>query len=382
MGRASSPSSALPGGTMKPAANYNLVIIEPTSGHVETQQRVSFASLGVKERQHIEQWLIDHPEILGERLLVITKEFAEFEQSQKRLDILALDENKKLVVLELKRDASGSLAELQAIRYAAMCSTMTFDKLVDLYAKFSRRGVEEAKTRIREFVHDEEFSVVDDRPRIILVAGAFEDQHLTSTVLWLGKFGIDITCVELTPYQLPGSKKLAIVPRVIIPLPQAIEYLIQVKEKELAESSLSRSAQVWRERNQQILNCFRELMPDKTPPSASPRNIMQIHTGVAGLHFEWGYFVREKVLIVGIHFESSSKHTNQQRYERFRKQRAKLERAVGGKLEFNPHWRDSWASISLKKSCAQWSDEMAQWAATKMVGLIRVAQPIIDDLRS
>ncbi len=366
---------------MKSAANYSLVIIEPTSGHVETQQRVSFASLGVKERQHIEQWLIAHPEILGERLLVIKPEFAEFDQSQKRLDILALDENKKLVVLEIKRDASGSLADLQAIRYAAMCSTMTFKKLVDKYAESLKCETEEAEKRIREFVHDNEFKVLDDRPRIILVAGAFEDQHLTSTVLWLRKFDIDITCVELTPYQLPGTKKLAIVPKVIIPLPQAIEYLIQVKEKELAEK-LFHSEQVWRERNQQILNCFRELMPDKTPPSASTRNIMQIHTGVAGLHFEWGYLVREKVLIVGIHFESSSKHTNQQRYEHFRRQRPKLERAVGGKLEFNRLWRDSWASINLKKSCAQWSDEMAQWAATKMADLIRVTQPIIDDMRS
>lgn len=365
---------------MKASANYSLVIIEPNSGQVETQQRESFASLGVKERQHIEQWLIDHPEILGERLLVIAKEFADFDQSNKRLDILALDENKNLVVLELKRDASGSLAELQAIRYAAMCSTMTFDKLASLYAESSGCGTEEARTKIREFVQDDEFSVLSDRPRIILVAGAFEDQHLTSTVLWLGKFGVDITCVELTPYRLPGTEKLAIVPRVIIPLPQAKEYLIQVKEKELAESSLSHSAQVWRERNQQILNHFEKLMPARTPSSASTRSFMKIHSGVGDVHFEWSYSVREKVLFVAIHFESKSKHTNQQRFERFRGQRAKLEKAVGGKLEFNPIWRNRWASIQLKKPCPQWSDETAHWAAAKMADLITAAQPIIDDL--
>jgi RecB family endonuclease NucS len=52
---------------------------------------------------------------LGERLLVITNEFDEFDQSNNRLDILALDENKKLVVIELKRDASGSLADLEDV---------------------------------------------------------------------------------------------------------------------------------------------------------------------------------------------------------------------------------------------------------------------------
>jgi hypothetical protein len=367
---------------MKPAANYSLVIIEPDSGHVETQQRASFASLGIKERQHIEQWLIEHPGILGERLLIISKEFADFDRSQKRLDILALDEGKKLVILELKRDASGSLADLQAIRYAAMCSTMTFDRVVGLYAESLKCGTDEAKARIREFVDDDEFSVLDDRPRIMLVAGAFEDQHLTSTVLWLGKFGVDITCVELTPYRLPDTKKLAIVPKVIIPLPQAKQYLIQVREKEQAEGSLPHSAQVWRERNQQILNHFDKLMPARAPLSASTRSFMKIHSGVADVHFEWSYSVREKVLIVAIHFESRSKHTNQRRFERFQKQRARLEEAVGGKLEFNPIWRDSWASIQLKKPCPQWSDEMAHWAAAKMADLISVAQPIIDDLRS
>ena len=367
---------------MRPSANYNLVIIEPNSGRVEPQQRVTFASLGVKERRHIEQWLIEHPEILGERLLVITKEFADFDLSQKRLDILALDEGKKLVIVELKRNATGSVAELQAIRYAAMCSTMTFDRMVGLYAESLKCGAEEAKAKIREFVDDDEFSALDDRPRIILAAGAFEDQHLTSTVLWLGKFGVDITCVELTPYRLTGTKKLAIVPKVIIPLPQAKQYLIQVKEKEQAESTPSHSAQVWRERNQQILSHFEKLMPTRAPLSASTRSFMKIHSGVADVHFEWSYSVREKVLIVAIHFESGSKHTNEQWFERFRKQRAKLEKAVGGKLDFNPIWRDNWASIDLKRPCPQWSDEMAHWAAAKMADLVGVAQPIIDDLGS
>jgi hypothetical protein len=258
---------------------------------------------------------------------------------------------------------------------------MTFDKLVSLYADFNKCESEEAEIRIKEFVHDDDFSKLDDRPRIMLVAGAFEDQHLTSTVLWLGKFGVDVTCVEITPYKLPGTTKLAIVPKIIIPLPQARNYLINVKEKEQAENSLSRSAQVWREHNQQILHHFRALMPDISPKSAPPRSYMQIHTGIAGIHFEWGYLVRKKVLIVAIHFESNSKDTNQQRYEYFRRQKTKLERAVDGKLEFNHNLRGKWASINLNESCTQWSDEMAQWAASKMADLIKVAQPIIDNLK-
>ena len=137
----------------------------------------------------------------------------------------------------------------------------------------------------------------------MIVAGAFDDQHLTSTVLWLAKFGIDITCVELTPYRIKGSKKLAIVPKVIIPLPQAKEYLIQVKEKELTEGEMSQSERMWRERNQRILSNFRILMPDRAPISAPTRNVMQIKTGHTGVHYEWWQQARgDKQLVVGLHF--------------------------------------------------------------------------------
>ncbi len=323
---------------MNTTNNYNLVLVDPLTGDSESQQRVSFAALGVRERENLEQWLIKHPEIFGERLLIITTEFAEFENSRKRLDIVALDEQKKLVILELKRDASGTLAELQAIRYAALCSTMTFQKMVSLHAKFAGISAQQAESRIKEFVHDEEFEELDDKPRLMLVAGAF-DRHLTSTVLWLGKFGVDITCVELTPYRVSGSKKLALVPKVIIPLPQAKQYLIQVKEKELAEGQISASAHLYRERNQQILDHFRNLMVDKAPALAPARNVMQIPRGRSGIHYEWWQQTRgERVLVVGLHFETSSKGKNQRWCEYFRKQRSKLENAVGQEISFNPDW--------------------------------------------
>lgn len=362
--------------------NYNLVVIDPSTGDSELQERVSFQSLGVKERQNIEEWLLKNPKILGEELLLITKEFADFENSKKRLDVLAIDKNKKLVIVELKRDATGTLAELQAIRYAALCSTMTFNKMVELHSEFAGISNDDAKKQIRSFVEDEEFDTLDDKPRLLLVAGAFEDQHLTSTVLWLNKFGVEITCVELTPYRMEDSRKIAIVPRVIIPLPQAKQYLIQVKEKELAEGQLSPSARLYQERNHQILSYFRSLIPDRAPAVAPARNVMQIPTGRAGVHYEWWQQSRgAKTLIVGLHFEASSKKTNQRWCEHFRKQQSKLVSAVGQKVDFNPDWGEKWASVNIERSAEEWSEEVAKWAANKMAALISVTKPTIDAFR-
>ena len=38
-------------------------------------------------------------------------------------------------MIELKRTEEGGYMDLQAIRYAAMVSTLTFDKLVTIYAR-------------------------------------------------------------------------------------------------------------------------------------------------------------------------------------------------------------------------------------------------------
>ena len=44
----------------------------------------------------------------------------------------------RLVVVELKRTSDGGHMELQALRYAAMVSTMTFDQVVRAFAKYRK----------------------------------------------------------------------------------------------------------------------------------------------------------------------------------------------------------------------------------------------------
>ena len=47
------------------------------------------------------------PGCLGEELLIIQKEFSGFDDTQERLDLLALDKDGRLVVIENKLDDSG-----------------------------------------------------------------------------------------------------------------------------------------------------------------------------------------------------------------------------------------------------------------------------------
>lgn len=55
-------------------------------------------------------------------------------------------------------------------------------------------------------------------------------------MLWLRTFKVDISCVEITPYRMPDGH-IVIVPRVIIPLPEAADYVVKAEKKDAEQGS-------------------------------------------------------------------------------------------------------------------------------------------------
>lgn len=196
----------------------------------------SFNELNIWERQHIQEWIRQAPEILGEELLVVSIEFDRFVNSHDRLDVLAIDRQGNIVVIELKRDAYAGYAELQAIRYAAMVSSMTIENLLPYYVRYQKKYLnkedvtnEDSRTKIEEFVNQESFEELSNKPRIILCSENFS-QEVTTTVLWLNQCGLDISCVRITPHRI--GNQVVIVPSKIIPIQEAKQYLIEIQKKE------------------------------------------------------------------------------------------------------------------------------------------------------
>lgn len=195
-------------------------------------QKTTFAELEILERQHLQQWLKENISILGDDLLVIDEGFGKWDFSRRQLDLLAVDRAANLVVIELKRDETGAYAELQALRYAAMVSTMRFSQAVETYTGFLDRHGQDgssAKLRLLEFIGS-----IDDEPenfasdtRIILVASEFS-RELTTTVMFLNERDLDIRCVRIVPHRLPDQKLLFDVQQTI-PLPEAKDYQVQVR---------------------------------------------------------------------------------------------------------------------------------------------------------
>lgn len=262
-----------------------IVVVDPRTGKPETAKPVTFAELGVKERSDLEEWIKENTDVLGARLLVITTEYAKFDKSEERLDLLALSEKGKIVVIEIKRDAAGTLADLQAIRYAAFCSTMTFEMIVKLRAQYARHSVDVARKEIQEFVEIPGFSKLDNRPGVILAAGGFDNRELTACVCWLRTFELDISCVEITPYRLSNDGRLILVPRVIIPVPEIEQYLVGAVEKEAEQDTMAQTKML------QFWTRFVQLCKDQgspleltSAPKADPW--YKIKLGLTGIFLE------------------------------------------------------------------------------------------------
>src|SRR5699024_841025 len=136
--------------------------------------------------------------------------FGDFEGANRRIDLLCLDRNCRLVVVELKRTSDGGHMELQALRYAAMVSTMTFDQVVRAFARYrkNRNVLDPTEATARADIISWLENDPDDEPvvsREVGVVLASEDfsQEITTTVLWLNEFhDFDVRCVRLSPYVL------------------------------------------------------------------------------------------------------------------------------------------------------------------------------------
>ncbi len=196
----------------------------------------TFADEGLQERKHIQAWLKSRPEVISPDTLIVAEEFSDWEDSRRRIDLLGIDKDANLVVIELKRTEDGGHMELQALRYAAMISTMTIDKLESIYEGFLEDNDEQkdAKYALNEFLGWDESS---DRRlgqdiKIVLASAEFS-KELTTSVLWLNDQGLNIKCVHLRPYKNDGLVLLDVQTK--IPVPEAEEYQIRIREKRQKE---------------------------------------------------------------------------------------------------------------------------------------------------
>nr|WP_315212519.1 hypothetical protein [uncultured Duganella sp.] len=208
-------------------------LYEMTGNGLSNIEPKTFTELGLLERQNIQKAIRTQIRAItpNSKTMVLAEEFGDWIGANRRIDLLCLDDQANLVVVELKRDDSSNM-ELQALRYAAMVSTMRFEQAVEAHRKYllSIGSSEDPEQSIREFLDKEEGDAValSDKVRIVLASAEFSTE-LTTAVLWLNKQGLDLRCVQMRPHRI-GDRILLDIQQVI-PLPQVEQYQVAVREK-------------------------------------------------------------------------------------------------------------------------------------------------------
>ena len=202
-----------------------------TPDKLEPVARTTFAAESVLERKDLQRLLRADISPLGDDLLVLAEEYGQWEDSARRIDLLCLGKDAGLVVVEIKRTDDGGHMELQALRYAAMVSSLTLDQAIRAHAPLHGGDEDAARSAVLDFLElgSVEEGELTGEVRIVLAAADFSTE-VTTTVLWLNKHDLDITCVRLRPHRL--GDEVLIEATQIIPLPEAADYEVKMRVQE------------------------------------------------------------------------------------------------------------------------------------------------------
>lgn len=323
-----------------------MAIIEITPTGIRSLSETSFHAAGIRERTDLQRLLRDRIEIISPDTLVIAEEFGEWEDSRRRIDLLGLEKSGDLVVIELKRTEDGGHMELQAIRYAAMVSGMTFEKAVDVYASYLCRSGSslDAKTEILQFLGWEEPD--EDRfaqdVRIVLVSAEFS-KELTTAVMWLNERDLDIRCVRMKPYVDDG--RIIVDVQQIIPLPEAEDYIVRIKEKEERERT---ARQVQSDLGKRLFRFWGQLLVKAKARTdlhgrISPGSAQWISAGAGISGLGYNYVVARNANRVELYIATGDRDTNKKIFDQLLAMMDDIERRFGGPL--------SWERLDEKVTC-------------------------------
>ncbi len=368
-----------------------MAIYEIAKDKIVPFEKTSFETVNLKEREDLQRLLKSQIDVVcpDSDVLVISEGFRDWEGSNREIDLLAIDKDANLVVIELKRTNNAGHAELQAIRYAAMVSEMTFDKAVDVYSDHLRKtnGEGDAAEGLLEFLGwgepDEDHFAQD--VRIVLVSADFS-KELTTSVMWLNERDLDIRCVRMRPYR-DGGRVLVDVQQVI-PLPEAQEYTVRIREKKVKER-LERAEQ----RDTKTLRLA--FWGSHLERSASKTNLfagvsacddvwITTGRGISGVHYT--YLVTRHTSLVRFALEANNKPLNKARYDRLLEQREEIERAFGGPLKWERRDDIQKSQMSLEFEGGYQNDQ-TEWTAIHdrmidaMTRLHRAISPLVPELR-
>lgn len=327
----------------------------------------TFVAEAILERKHLQRLLRADTGPLGEDLLVLVEEFGNWEDSNRRIDLLCLDRDGTLVVVEIKRTEDGGHMELQAIRYAAMVSSMTLDQAVAAHAKYLGGDLAVAEIKARNAVAEflnlnsiEEAELVDE-VRIILVSANFSSE-ITTSVMWLNKRGLDVRCVRLRPYKM-GDKVLVDATQ-IIPLPEAVDYEVKLREQTQETKKLrSKRQDIFKRFWAQFIDVSSKKTPLFINRSTTTDHWLSAGIGRAGFTLTASLTEDRARVECSISIGTNNAAANKLAFKALEAQKSAIEAAFGETLQWQELPEKNSCRICIDSSIGGWKAPEPQWQA-------------------
>lgn len=366
-----------------------MFLIDRQNKKAVSLKKQSFSELKLSERYDLQEWIADNPKILGENLLIVQKEFDGFPDTNERLDLLALDENGKLVIIENKLDDSGKDVVWQALKYVSYCATLTKSEICEIYQRYlGASGI--AADKLSEFYDEQDFESIRLNPvegdqRIILVAANFR-REVTSTVLWLSNYhGVDIKCIKVTPYK--DDEKLYLDAEQIIPIQDIGDYQIRLTAKKQEETISSKEEAT---RHKTRYNFWEKALPTlrgKTGiynnVSPSKDNWLTGSSGHAGLVFN--PVIKMDSARAELYIDTGDKEKNKAIFLELKAKESEIKNLFEAPLVWQELPEKRASRISLRfddyglKDEEHW-DEIIEFLANSLTALIKTFKPLLDTI--
>lgn len=322
-----------------------MYLINKDENKITKLEQKTFSELKFRERDHLQEWIAKNPKCLGEELLIIQKEFSGFNDTNERLDLLALDKAGNLVIIENKLDDSGKDVTWQTIKYASYCSNLKTQEIIKIFQEYLSSN-ENAEEKISEFYNKD----IDDillneglnSQRLIMIAAKFR-KEVTSSVLWLMNFKIKIQCFKVTPYAQDNQLFLNI--EQILPTKDTEDFTIgiaskaqeEIEVKERLRNSHKLRLEFWQQyinESNKKNNLFANISPSKD-------SWIGIGIGMTGVNLNLG--ISKNYCRSEIYINRGNQNENKEVFDYIFEMKDEIEKEFGEKLV--------WERMDEKISC-------------------------------
>jgi len=212
---------------------------EIEKGQIIARDSAAFADS--HREDELEDWITQKPEILGEKLLIIARQLVV--PGVGRLDLLGMDENGKLVIVELKRDLGPREAVAQGLDYASWLSSASEDEILAHANEYVQKQSGDPERDLAQAYEDTFGKSVPEwvcqKHRIVLVAAGL-DASAERIVNYLARKTIDINAVFFNYAELSEGKQILV--RSVL-VPESIRSVVAGSVPRMTETALMAMAE-------------------------------------------------------------------------------------------------------------------------------------------